>query len=245
MSWNNVALGHVQVTPGDLDALAGRVARWIANGERRSCVPLNLTKYVMARTDRKLAATINRADLVVADGIAIVWLARRLGRRDVHRVTGIELAERLLSRARAQGWRLYVLGAKPENLNKAVGNLERQFNDPPIAGFRDGYFKAADVEQLVAEINAARPDILLLGLGLPQKEYFLDDHFDELDVRFCLTVGGAIDVWAGAKTRAPALVQKLGLEWFYRSVYDASRAGLILRYGLNFVKDLVVPPRRG
>ncbi len=240
----NAELGHVQVTPGDLDALAARVTRWIAGRERKSCVPLNLTKYVMARSDAKLASAINGADLVIADGVAVIWLARRLGLRDVHRVTGIELAERLLASARRKGWRLYFLGAKPENLHRALHVIKQRFGNPPIAGFRDGYFKDTDVPQLISDINAARPDILFLGLGLPQKEHFLVDHLHELDVRFCLTVGGAIDVWAGAKSRAPVTIQRLGLEWLFRSIYDVSRAGLIMRYGMSFMKDLLVPPGR-
>lgn len=118
------------------------------------------------------------------------------------------------------------------------------FDDPPIARYRDGYFEKADVPRIIEEINNARPDILFLGLGLPQKEYFLADHFHELDVRFCITVGTAIDIWADVKMRATTVVQKMGLEWLYRSVYDLTRTGLILRYGMSFMKDLVVPPER-
>ena len=237
-------LAHLKISSGGRDLLVDQVKRWIAGGKCHTCIPLNISKYVMARGDAKLAGAINGADMVIADGIPISWLAHRIGWSDVERVTGVELAEQLLSQAKTNGWRLYFLGASPENLRTALSNIKQQYDNPIIAGARDGFFQDADVPDLIADINAARPDILFLGLGLPQKEYFIADHFSEIDVRFCITVGGAIDIWAGAKKRAPVFVQKAGLEWLYRSVYDLSRAGLILRYGLSFMKDMIIPPGR-
>ena len=237
-------LGHLKVTSGELNVLVDQIDQWIAGEDCHTCIPLNISKYVMARTDAKLANAINGADMVIADGMPIRWLAHRIGWLDVERVTGVELAEQLLLQAKEKGWRLYFLGASPDNLKLALSNIQNQFNEPIIAGAQDGYFEDADIPEIINNINEARPDILFLGLGLPQKEYFISDHFTEIDVRYCITVGGAIDIWAGAKNRAPALVQKAGLEWLYRSVYDISRAGFIFRYGLSFVRDLIILPRQ-
>ena len=240
----NLKLAHVKITSGTGEEMVTQVGEWIAEGSHKSCIPLNLSKYVMSRKNEKLRNAINDADVVVADGIPITWLAKRLGQKNVHRVTGVELAEDLLALATKNKWRLYFLGSKPENLEAALENIKNTYNDPIIAGSRDGYFSESDVPDIIADINKSAPDILFLGLGLPQKEYFVADHFADLDVRFCVTVGGAIDIWAGAKNRAPALVQKMGLEWLFRSFYDLSRAGLIFRYGMVFLKDLILPPRK-
>ena len=173
----NIPIGHVKVSVGSLTEMVDAVASWISNSEvtQRACIPLNLSKYVMAKGDAKLANVINQADMVVADGVPIVWLARRLGRRDVVRIPGIELAETLLTQAQSRSWRIYFLGASPENLEKAMLNVRTKFNSPPVVGSRHGYFDEEEVDSIIEEINNVRPDILLLGLGLPQKEYFVSD----------------------------------------------------------------------
>ena len=236
-------LGHIQVSKGTTSDFIARISAGIAANAHQYCVPLNLTKYVMAKTDAKLSKALRESNYVVADGKSIELLARRMGDKEVNRLPGIDLAEALLEQSKANGWRLFFLGTKPENLEKAVASIKERYGDPIIAGSQNGYFKAEEVDSVIDKINAAKPDILFLGLGLPQKEYFIVDHYDKLDVRFCITVGGAIDIWAGVKNRAPGWVQKLGIEWLYRSLYDLSRAGLVFGRSLNFLKDLISPPK--
>jgi len=240
---DTLELGHIKVSKGTVNDFVARISAGIAAKAHQYCVPLNLTKYVMAKTDPKLSKALNESDYVVADGKSIELLARRMCDKEVHRVTGIDLAETLLGKAKENGWRLFLLGTKPEYLEKAIRVINKRYHDPIIAGFQDGYFKVDEIESVIAKVNEAKPDILFLGLGLPQKEYFIVDHFDKLDVRFCITVGGAIDIWAGVKTRAPALIQKLGMEWLYRGLHDLSRIKLNFTYGLNFFKDLAFPPK--
>lgn len=235
----SLPLGHLKITPGDMNTTLASVEDMIASGRRAYSIPINLTKYVVSKKDAKLAQSINAAELVIADGVPIVWLGKRAGYQDVHRVTGVDLSERLLSMAKTKGWRLYFVGASPANLKNAIRNISRRFDEPVIAGSRDGYFKDEDIPSIVEDINRSKPDILFLGLGMPQKEYFLHDHFDKLDVPFCITVGGAIDIWAEAKKRTPKLIQKMGLEWFVRSMYDISKAINILKYGGMFMSELI------
>ncbi|MBI5848241.1 MAG: WecB/TagA/CpsF family glycosyltransferase [Nitrospirae bacterium] len=211
----------------------------IIQGKKSRCIPLNLTKYVFAKKDPQLRDAVNSSDLIIADGVPIVWLSRRLGYDSVQRVTGIDLAEALMTRSKAEGWRLFVFGASPMNLKKAVDNFQMRFAGLQIVGTRHGYFKAEETPQIVKQINQARPDILFLGLGMPQKEYFIHRYQKDLNVGFCLTIGGAIDVWAGVKQRTPKAIQKVGLEWLYRSIYDKSKALNILKYGFIFLKDMV------
>ena len=114
-------------------------------------------------------------------------------------------------------------------LNKVIINCRKQHPKIKIAGSRDGYFKKDEEDSIVREIASASPDILLVALGLPQKEYFIDDHGSSLNSSVILPVGGAFDIYAGVKKRAPFWVQKLGIEWLWRSIYDRSRAGLIFK----------------
>lgn len=238
MSDPNQTLGHLKITPGSMDEILERVGRWISERKKAYCIPINLTKYVVSKKDEKLTRSINEADLVIADGVPIKWLSRRAGIRNVQRVTGVDLSEKLLARAADRGWKLFFLGASPENVQRAVKRVQERFDNPDI-GFRDGYFQEEEVPAIIEQINEYRPDILFLGLGMPQKEYFLVDHHSKLDVPFCITVGGAIDIWAEAKKRTPPLIQKMGLEWFVRSVYDRSKFLNIMRYGGAFIREMV------
>lgn len=214
------------------------IRKRVSENKKTYCIPLNLTKYVTSKRDLKLKEVMNSADLVTPDGISMVWLSRRAGYQDVFRVTGIDLAERILSKSKEEGWRFFFLGASPENLDMAIKNVSARLS-PYIGGVHHGYFKEYEIEKIIELINSSNSDILLLGLGLPQKEYFIHDHFNKINVKFCLAVGGAFDVWAGAKQRTPKFIQMIGLEWLYRSMYDKSKFMNIIKYGIIFLKDLI------
>ena len=104
------------------------------------CIPINVTKCGLSRKDAKLRDAINAAQFVIADGIPMVWLGRRFGCHNVHRVTRIELAEQLMARAAEKDWRIFFLGASQDNLAAAITNLGVRFADLQVAGARNGYF---------------------------------------------------------------------------------------------------------
>ena len=191
----------------------------------------------MAKTDNKLRSVINKADIVIADGIPIVWSTRRANIAGVHRVTGIDLAEALIARSQCERWSLFFFGASQANLDKAVFNLRNKHQKLRIAGSRNGYFSDAEISDILHQIDDASPDILFLGLGLPQKEHFIHDYMREINCRFCLPVGRALDIWADAKKRAPELVRRSGMEWLYRSCDDISRAKCVLNHIGTFARD--------
>jgi len=232
-------LGHLKISSGDMNDLLEFIGRSISENNKRYCVPLNLTKYITSQKDLKLKAVMRSADLVTSDGISMVWLSRRAGYRNVYRITGIDLAEKIIVQSRAKGWKIYFLGASPKNLGLAINNVERKFDNPYISGFHHGYFKQNEIQNIIEIINKSGSDILFLGLGMPQKEYFIHDYFDRINVRFCMAVGGAFDVWADVKKRTPELIQSMGLEWLFRSYYDRSKMLNISRYGFLFLKELL------
>jgi N-acetylglucosaminyldiphosphoundecaprenol N-acetyl-beta-D-mannosaminyltransferase len=233
----NRPLGHLKISSGDIRALEACVDYCISNSQHKYCTPLNLTKYVVSKKNKKLQKVINSSDLVIGDGLPIVWLSKKLGYTDVFRVTGIDLAQKIISNSREKGWKLFFWGASTENLEKAIKNLKGKFKDLIIVGSQNGYFASDDIVKIIRKVNLYQPDVLFLGLGMPQKEYLIDDFFDQLDVKFCLPVGGAFDVWANVKKRTPPILQKFGLEWLYRSYYDREKFFNIVKYGFIFLKD--------
>ena len=232
-------LGHLKISGGGLSLFLSYLKNRIRENEKSYCIPLHITKYELSKADRKLKNVINSADIVIADGAPIPWFCRRLGYKSVYHVTGVEFAEAILKHSRENDWRIFLLGAHPRNLEKALTNIKSQFNDPQVVGSRNGYFSPDELSEVIEEINSLKPDILFLGLGMPQKEYFVHDHFDKVNATFWLPVGGAFDIWAKVKNRSPVIIQRMGLEWLQRSLYNKDKAKNVFTYGFSFFKDFL------
>lgn len=221
-----------RVSRARLVELAGT---WIEDGhEERVITSVNVSKLMMMRRDAGLAECVRESAVTIADGHPVYLAARLLGDPVPGRITGVGLMEDLLSLAGEKGYRVYFLGARPNVLEGAVRVCRERYPGLVVAGSRDGYFGREDEEEIVREVSAAEPDILLVALGMPQKEHFIRKHSGKLKASVILPVGGGLDVLAGEKRRAPALVQKLGVEWLWRSFYDPSRAALIMKNALPF-----------
>lgn len=191
-------------------------------------VAINVAKLVTMKGDEQLRESIERCQLITADGQPIVWASRLLGDALPCRVTGIDLMEHLLARAAVKGYRVYILGATSEVLERAVRRMQTEFPTLKLAGYRDGYYEDAEEPELAAAIAATCPDILFVAMSSPRKEYFLANHGHRLGVPFVMGVGGAIDVYAGAVRRAPSVMQRVGLEWLFRLLQEPRR--LVKRY---------------
>ena len=184
---------------------------------------VNAAKVVRMHCDRSLCHAVRAADVILADGMSVVWASRVLVQRLPERVTGIDLMVRLLERADARGYRVYCLGATDEVLAEAARRIERDYPGARIVGRRNGYFDE-DEEPAVAEaIAQARPDMLFVAMSSPRKELFMARWAERMGVPVCHGVGGAFDVLAGRVQRAPERWQRLGLEWLYRVVQEPRR----------------------
>jgi N-acetylglucosaminyldiphosphoundecaprenol N-acetyl-beta-D-mannosaminyltransferase len=177
---------------------------------------------MQALNDEELADVIRHCGLVVPDGSGVVWALRRHG-DVVQKVAGVDLVRAMAARAGKEGFGIYFLGAKPGVAREAADNLAAQFPGMRIAGARDGYFKPEDEPALFDEIRAAKPDILLVALGVPRQEKWIVQHQKALGVAVAMGVGGSLDVFAGRVKRAPAGFQRLHIEWLYRLIQEPWR----------------------
>ncbi len=185
---------------------------------------VNAAKIVNMRRDPELRAAVLSSDLILADGMSVVWASRLLGRRLPERIAGIDLMHEMLRRGEQQGWRVYALGATEAVLNRAIARMRADHPALQLAGHHHGYFASTEEEEALARsIRAARPDILLVAMTSPKKERFLARWIDTLDVPVCHGVGGSFDVLAGDVARAPEAWQRLGLEWLYRVKQEPGR----------------------
>ena len=188
----------------------------------------NAEMLMRATHDEELHRILNASALVVPDGAGTVWAARHLGHAMPERVAGYDLAQELLRCAPAEGRRVYFFGSAPGVAEKAKAKAEQLYPGIEIVGVRNGFFSPADNAAIIAEIRAARPDLLLVALGVPKQEKWIAAHLAELDVPVAIGVGGTLDVMAGVMKRAPLWMQKAKLEWLFRGLMQPKRAGRLL-----------------
>jgi len=212
----------------EMDEVVARCERSIDVRAPIQHVAVNAAKVVAMQQDEDLRRIVNRCELITADGQSVVWASHLLGDPVPSRVTGIDLMLELFELAERRGYRVYVLGGRAEVLDAAVAKLRRKHPRLELAGWRDGYISADEEAAVAAQIRSARPDMLFGAMPTTRKEYFLARRGEELDVPFSMGVGGAIDVLAGVRRRAPKVVQRLGLEWAFRLAQEPRR--LFRRY---------------
>lgn len=196
-----------------------------------------------AEGDGEFRAVLNGADLVLPDGIGVVYSARILGRPLQGRVPGIEFAEDMLACLNGTGGRLYLLGAKPGVSEEAGRRILERYPNLTLCGTQDGYFK--DEEAALLKVAAARPDLLFVCLGAPKQEKWMARWGRHTGARLAIGLGGALDVFAGSVERAPESWRKLGLEWAYRLKKEPKRIGRMAKLPLVLVKAAGERAREG
>jgi exopolysaccharide biosynthesis WecB/TagA/CpsF family protein len=184
----------------------------------------------MCARDPQVRGLFDAADLIHADGTPLVFASRL--RADVplpERVATTDLFHDVAQRAQAVGATFYLLGATAEVIARAVEQVRLRYPRLTIAGYRSGYFSAAEERRVVAEIDAARPDILWVGMGAPAEQRFcLRNRARLAKVGLIKTSGGLFDFVSGRHSRAPGWMQAIGLEWAYRMALEPRR--LAYRY---------------
>ena len=188
--------------------------------------------------NEELWGYLRNADLVTADGMPIVALARMLGWRLRGRVTGADMVPAICRRFAAEGLRAYVLGGDRDAVTEAFRKMGLDSGDPGsasglLAGHDDAFVKLdADQPEIVARINAAKPDILFVALGNPKQELWMGRNAARLEVPVMIGIGGTFNFIAGRVKRAPRWMQRCGLEWIYRISQEPGRLWRRYAYGL-------------
>lgn len=213
----------VQVIDVETAARSVKTVLSSAKQGRLRVVTLNPEMLMAGLNDPELGRALSGADLVVPDGIGIVWALRRAGYPQRQRVTGVELVETILTQLAAGGLRVFLLGGKPGVAETAKANLERRWPGIQVVGCGHGYFSPTENEEVVRRINQARPALLLVGMGVPRQEIWLYNQWGNLTVPVGIGVGGLLDLWAGRTKRAPAFLRRMGLEWLYRAWREPAR----------------------
>lgn len=219
------------------------VAYGFAQGnETRRIVTPNSEIVYMAREDEALKGILNSSDLVIPDGIGVVYASKILKTPLKGKVAGIELGEGLIKKLSDGSAGIFFLGAKPGVADLAAKNLSEKYPGIKISGTADGYFKDSDA--VIEKINASGAKVLFVCLGAPKQELWMAENAQKLNVSLTLGLGGSLDVFAGTVERAPKIFIKLGLEWFYRLIKEPWRIGRMMSLP-KFLLTVIFKGRKG
>jgi N-acetylglucosaminyldiphosphoundecaprenol N-acetyl-beta-D-mannosaminyltransferase len=189
---------------------------FIESGRPHLVVTADASAVVIAAEDGEFREIVQGASLVTPDSAGILWAARKLGKPLPERVSGVDLAERLCELAGQHGWGVFFYGAARGVAEAAAAEMQARYPGMRIAGAAHGFLSDAEQGDLEARIRTARPEVLLVAMGIPRQEKWIWRRMEALGVPVSMGVGGSFDVFAGHVHRAPLWMQSRGLEWLYR-----------------------------
>lgn len=222
MEQKRIEVLGVPVDSVDMKQAVQRLEKFINDGFPRIVCTANAEMVMIAQEDSDLLSILRNADLVLADGIGVVWAAKQLAQKIPERVAGFDLTQNLLACSAQKGYKVFWLGAAPGIAETAARNAATSFPGLITVGIQDGYF-GDDDSKVVEAIQHAQPDVLLCALGVPRQEKWLWLYRQRLNVPVMIGVGGTFDVMSGKLKRAPRWMQKVGLEWFFRLMMQPQR----------------------
>ncbi|MDX1977304.1 MAG: WecB/TagA/CpsF family glycosyltransferase [Pseudanabaenaceae cyanobacterium bins.68] len=190
----------------------------LLQGVGTQVVTLNTEMVMQARSNPDLARVIEAAELAVPDGAGVVLYLRSLNLA-IERCPGIELAETLVRAVGIHHKTLYLIGGAPGILELVVETWQKtmpQFDRSCLVGMHHGYFDALEEAKILQSLADQQPHLILVGLGVPRQELWIEQHRHLCANSIWIGVGGSFDVWSGVKQRAPKLMQNWNLEWLYR-----------------------------
>jgi N-acetylglucosaminyldiphosphoundecaprenol N-acetyl-beta-D-mannosaminyltransferase len=229
-----------------MDGAVETITSWIENGERQyvCCTPVD--GVIKSQDDEAVRGAHNHAGLAVPDGMPMVWAGRLAGAREISRVYGPDLMERVCERASERGWRCFLYGGEPGVPEVLRARLLGQFPGLKIVGGYSPPFRplsAPESEEITQMINASGAELVWVGISTPKQELWMAEHLNRLDPPVVLIgVGAAFDIYSGRKRRPPSWLGPLGLFWLFRLLQEPRR--LWRRYLVGNLRFMALIIRR-
>ncbi len=209
----------------------------LLNNQKMFIVTANPEAFIYGQREKDFGSILlDEETTVVADGIGIVKGAKKIGTHIAERIPGIEIAEKLLEYGNEFSKSVFFLGAKPEVIDALRVLVENKYPDLKILGAVNGY--VADKDKVFEEIKKAKPDIVMVALGIPAQERLIYKHLSSFEKGIFIGVGGSFDVLSGTKQRAPEFFIDHNLEWLYRIVKEPSRIKRFYNNNIKFILKL-------
>jgi N-acetylglucosaminyldiphosphoundecaprenol N-acetyl-beta-D-mannosaminyltransferase len=223
-----INLGSLGIDTYSETALVDHVLDHAFNGKKtRQIVTANAQFYVLADKNQRFRSCLETAEYICADGMPIVWACERFTGIKVPRITGVDFIGLLCERGARDGLRVYLLGGRPGTAMATAQRLQKAYPGVVIAGVDcpEWGFEGSEatLRPVIERIAAAKPHLLLAGLGAPKQEFFIHDHVRPLKVPVAIGIGGSFEILSGSLQRAPQWAQSSGMEWAYRLTQEPRR----------------------
>ncbi len=203
------------------------VVEWVGERIRRQeqamVVTANAELVVQAVESPQVGRLVGEADLVVPDGVGVLWAGVIGGVPFPERVAGVELMEALVARAPKEGWRVALYGGRPGVAQEAAERLRQRYPGLDVSGCYHGYLDSEEEQEMLEQLRQQRPNLLFVALGAPRQENWISSRRAQLPELVAIGVGGSFDVFAQRLKRAPKWMTRMGLEWLFRLVQEPSR----------------------
>lgn len=227
----------IEITPHSISEFVQIIDENLA-GKREIIIQNGVNAYTIMclHEDDKLKKAIKNSQLVNVDGMSVVWALKCLGYKNIVKASCPDIFEQLMVLANKKGYRIFLLGARPNVIETAIENLKLSYSNIQIAGYHHGHYCEDESEEIAKKIKESNVDMLFLGMSSPKKELFSDKYKELIQVPYVFGVGGLFDVLSGDIKRAPEWIHNNGFEWLYRLIQEPRR--LWSRYTIGVLKFL-------
>lgn len=205
----------------------------ITNNDKKIIYTPNAEIAMMSIEDKSFALILNKADILLPDGQGVVISSKIIKNPLKEKVGGYSLIMSLLESGFT--FNLFLLGSKPGIAEKAKEEIHSKYKNVTVVGTKDGYFTNNEDKSIISKINGSNCNVLLVGLGAPKQEYWIDSNKSNIKANIIIGVGGAIDVISGLGINTPNIFVKFHLEWFYRLIKQPKRFKRMLKIPKFFI----------
>lgn len=218
----------VNVDRVNVQEAADRICEMLEGRSPHSVYTPNSEIIMQAYQNAEFRDLLNRADMLTADGIGVVYASRILHRPIAERAAGFDIASLVLERIAESGYKLFLFGGKPGVAEQAQVKLQEKYEFLNIVGTQKDNFSSEEEPAIVEKINRSGADIVFVCLGAPAQECWIDRNMKNMRAKVLMGIGGSLDVFAGNVERAPERWCNLGLEWLYRLIKEPWRIGRMM-----------------
>ncbi|MFH1128077.1 MAG: WecB/TagA/CpsF family glycosyltransferase [Candidatus Omnitrophota bacterium] len=232
---NKFYILNVGISAIDMNDAFSLIEDAISKRQKKYICVCPVSTIMECKRNEKVLMSVNSADLITPDGMAVVWIGRLQGYKNIKRVYGPELMQKMCDISGENGYNNYFYGSSPDVLGKLKEKLNRKYPGLIISGFFSPPFRQLSKDEddkVVEDINSSNSDIVWVGLGSPKQDLWMYEHRSRINAPVLIGVGAAFDFIAGTKPQAPRWMRDSGFEWLFRLITEPKR--LWRRYLINY-----------
>ena len=222
---DTTALFDIRIQTAPPAEMLRAIVGYARDGQRRRVSYVNAHVLNQSFADPELRRALRESDLVYCDGYGVRLAARMIGLPVPHRMTGADWMWTVAAMCQEEGLSLYLLGSEPGASADAAAALRRWYPELKVHGTHHGYFGLGTphAERVIEHLAETKPDILLVGMGTPQQELWVEQNQDRIEASVVWTVGALFDYVSARVPRAPHWIADNGFEWIFRLAVEPRR----------------------